>query len=130
MASTPNANPNNPASREPSAGPAPALQQQRNSSVHSRSRSATGSSGPRQRGERKRPGRGNGLPGIDQTDNKDALQLSGENAGQPRQQQRQPLQSQKGGDEEDGGRGDKPLNLDVAVEINARVHGDLTLSLL
>ncbi|KAJ3915427.1 hypothetical protein F5877DRAFT_69902 [Lentinula edodes] len=124
-----------------SSSPNPARQQQRQrqSSVHSRSRSRSTSSGPRQRGERKRPNRGNGLPGIDEAD-KGAIQRPGGNDGQPRRQpprqQPQPPPKKTGEDEDGGGSGDKPLrlrldlNLDVAVEIKARVHGDLTLSLL
>lgn len=55
----------------------------------------------------------------------------------PARQQQSQQPPHKGGEDEEGGEGgDKPsklqldLNLDVAVEIKAWVHGDLTLSLL
>ncbi|THU82361.1 hypothetical protein K435DRAFT_971985 [Dendrothele bispora CBS 962.96] len=108
---------------EPSCGPPQQQQQQQ--------------CGPRRRGQRRNNG---GLPDtgeLDDTTNqvgqvartgKGAVDTVGKTAG---------ALAGGGGDEDgDDDMGDKPLklrldlNLDVAVELKARVHGDLTLSLL
>ncbi|THU98056.1 hypothetical protein K435DRAFT_856985 [Dendrothele bispora CBS 962.96] len=93
--------------------------------------------GPRRHGQRRKNG---GLPDIGELDDttnqfgqvartgKGAVDTVGKTAG---------ALAGGGGDEDgDDDMGDKPLklrldlNLDVAVELKARVHGDLTLSLL
>ncbi|THU82634.1 hypothetical protein K435DRAFT_872116 [Dendrothele bispora CBS 962.96] len=92
--------------------------------------------GPRRRGQRRNNGGLTDIGELDDTTNqvgqvartgKGAVDTVGKTAG-----------AVAGGGDEDGDddMGDKPLklrldlNLDVAVELKARVHGDLTLSLL
>ncbi|KAL0066909.1 hypothetical protein AAF712_006104 [Marasmius tenuissimus] len=89
----------------------------------------------RRRGGGQRQG---GLPGLDEVDDtgkqvsntaKGAVDTVGNTVGGL-------VGSKAEGDDEGGGSGDKPLklrldlNLDVVVELKAKVHGDLTLSLL
>ncbi|KAJ3996064.1 hypothetical protein F5050DRAFT_179505 [Lentinula boryana] len=139
--------PAGPQSRSPSSGPPPAQQQQRSQSRRrgrsraARSLSASGedtdaSSASSLARRRRRGGKkGGGLPGVEEVEDtgrqitntaQNAVGQAGQVAGGEKKQN----------DDEGGGGGDKPLklrldlNLDVAVELKARVHGDLTLSLL
>ncbi|KAH7878963.1 uncharacterized protein C8R40DRAFT_1066706 [Lentinula edodes] len=139
--------PTGPHSRSPSSGPPPARQQQRSQSRRrgrsqtARSLSASGddsdaSSASSLARRRRRGGgrKGGGLPGVEEIEDtgnqvantaKNAVGQVGQVAGGGKKQ-----------DDDEGSGGDKPLklrldlNLDVAVELKARVHGDLTLSLL
>ncbi|KAG7095485.1 hypothetical protein E1B28_006224 [Marasmius oreades] len=136
-------------SRSSSSGPPPAQQQQRSQSRNrgrSRTpRSASASSGadsdagPAKAPRNRRRGgqrQGGGLPGLDEVDDtgkqvtntaKGAVDSVGDAVGGV---------AGGGKKDDDEGGGDKPLklrldlNLDVAVELKAKVHGDLTLSLL
>ncbi|KAJ3844573.1 hypothetical protein F5878DRAFT_720563 [Lentinula raphanica] len=140
--------PAGPQSRSPSSGPPPARQQQRSQSRrrgrsrNARSLSASGedsdasSASSLARRRRQRGGRkGGGLPGVEEVEDtgnqvantaRNTIGQVGQVAGGGKKQD----------DDDEGGSGDKPLklrldlNLDVAVELKARVHGDLTLSLL
>jgi len=77
--------------------------------------------------------KGGGLPGVEEVEDT-GNQLA--NTAQNTVGQVAGGGNQKKDDDEEGSGGDKPLklrldlNLDVAVELKARVHGDLTLSLL
>ncbi|KAJ3752210.1 hypothetical protein EV360DRAFT_55648 [Lentinula raphanica] len=80
------------------------------------------------------------MPGIDGAESDGgAIQRSGDfddrrGPAAPGRQIQEPANEEVNNDDEGGG--DEPLklrldlNLDVAVEVKARVHGDLTLSLL
>ncbi|KAJ3775792.1 hypothetical protein EV361DRAFT_945093 [Lentinula raphanica] len=118
----------------------PTRQQQplRQTSVQSRSstRTASAGSGTRERAERRRRKRGSGMPGINGAGSDEGageLADRREPAAPGRQVQQPPNEDVNNVDQ---GGGDEPLklrldlNLDVAVEVKARVHGDLTLSLL
>ncbi|KAK7456457.1 hypothetical protein VKT23_010706 [Stygiomarasmius scandens] len=144
-------------SRSPSSGPPPARQQQQrqqsrgNSRARTRNRSASATpsemsedAGPSrgQRGQRRR-GQGGGRQSSDYDNlvrggqlaqRRRVSALAGPDNQNPPAQNPPAQQPGGGGDDED--MGDKPLklrldlNLDVAVELKAKVHGDLTLSLL
>ncbi|KAI3618058.1 hypothetical protein WG66_005741, partial [Moniliophthora roreri] len=145
-------------SRSPSSGPPPARQKQGSRSQSRRGRSRTPRSmsagseadsdaapARQQQGNRRRrrQGGGGGLPGVDEVGDlgkqvgnvgdtaKGAVDQVGNTVGGLAGGNKE-----GGGEGEEGGGGDKPLklrldlNLDVAVELKAKVHGDLTLSLL
>ncbi|KAH7877059.1 uncharacterized protein C8R40DRAFT_1168985 [Lentinula edodes] len=130
-------------SRSPSSGPPqPAQRSRRRASRSASVASDSGSRAPRNRrrggGNQQRQGGGGGLPGVgggglpgvnEVADTATgAVGTVGDTVGG--------LAGGATGGGGGGGGGDKPLklrldlNLDVAVEIKARVHGDLTLSLL
>ncbi|KAL1676697.1 hypothetical protein EV122DRAFT_253108 [Schizophyllum commune] len=122
-----------------SMSPPPSNQRQRRSRSRGGARSLStdyeSDAGPSRRGQRRRGGRGSGLPGISE-DQQQVGQYSPQQIQQQRQQQLQQQQAQQPPAQEEEGGGDEALklklelNLDVWVELKAKVHGDVTLSML
>lgn len=122
--------------------PPPAAQRQRRSRSRGAARSVStdyeSDTGPSRRSGRRRGGRQQGMPGI--AEDQQGGQVGQYSPQQMQQQQQQQMQQQQQqqqppAQQEDGG-GDEALklkleiNLDVWVELKAKVHGDVTLSLL
>ncbi|KAK7037820.1 hypothetical protein VNI00_010781 [Paramarasmius palmivorus] len=141
------------ADRSPSAGPPPARQQAASRSQSRRARSRTprsisaSSAGDSDAGPARQQSRGNNrrrrrgaIPGLDDGAGDVGKQVANAAGGGLRTlDEGDEGGGQPGGGEQPGGGGDsgsKPLkirldlNLDVAVELKAKVHGDLSLSLL
>ncbi|KAF7983037.1 hypothetical protein HWV62_24692 [Athelia sp. TMB] len=139
-----------PSSRNPSrsasvaserdSGAPEAEQQPRRQSKNRRSRSRaqrSPSAGPQYSSEeepqvkpKRRRGKGGGLPAVDEVEDIGRGNANNQVARAVPQQQQQPVQQQ-----DDGGKADTlklrlDLNLSVEVKVTAKLHGDLTLSLL